>query len=87
MKKRRQEELLLEEALLSNERTLLSYIRTAMATLIFGFGLIQFGNSVKLLISLGYSAIAIGIVFILIGLTRHHILRNKIMKDRIHLNQ
>lgn len=77
MKKRNN--FLLEQTLLANERTLLSYIRTSMAALIFGFGLIQFGSSIPRLINLGYSALAIGIIFILVGLTHYHINKIKIL--------
>ena len=67
-----------EEALLSNERTMLSYIRTSFAALLFGFALLQFSKYDNSLTLIGSISIAIGIILLGLGLTYYEIRKRKI---------
>lgn len=82
MKSKKRSKLKLEEetALLANERTLLSYVRTTFSALILGFALIQFSDQNNSMIRLGIATIIGGFILGLIGLVEY-----KMHKTRIHL--
>ncbi len=82
MKSRNKAKLKLEEetALLANERTLLSYVRTTFSALILGFALIQFSNESSSMTNVGIATIVGGFVLGLIGLIEYNM-----YKKRIHL--
>lgn len=82
MKRKRGKLIKLEEesALLANERTFLSYIRTTFSALILGFALIQLSDKNTSVLSIGIATILGGIVLGAIGF-----LEFRIHKKRIHL--
>jgi uncharacterized membrane protein YidH (DUF202 family) len=57
------------EAQLSNERTLLSYIRTASAVLVLAVALFKFFED-KRIIYLGFGVLALGLAVFILGLYR-----------------
>lgn len=57
------------EASLSNERTILSYIRTSAAVLVLAFAMFKFFEE-KTIIYLGYVVLTIGILIFLLGVYR-----------------
>lgn len=69
-----------ESALLSNERTFLSYIRTTFSALILGFALIQLSNKNTSLTNIGIATILGGVVLGVIGFIEY-----RLHKKRIHL--
>lgn len=77
--KRLREHLALERTKLSNERTLLSYIRTSLYLLIGGIALLELDHYPKLH-WVGYVALAICILFLIIGISRYVVLEKK-LKD------
>jgi uncharacterized membrane protein YidH (DUF202 family) len=82
MKSKKRSKLKLEEetAMLANERTLLSYIRTTFSALILGFALIQFSNQNSSMLKVGIATIIGGFILGLIGVIEY-----KLHKNRIHL--
>lgn len=66
-----------ETALLANERTLLSYVRTTFSALILGFALIQFSDQDSML-RLGVATIIGGFILGLIGLIEYKMHNTKI---------
>lgn len=82
MSSKRKSKLKLEEesALLSNERTLLSYVRTTFSALILGFALIQFSNENNSMFTVGVATIIAGFVLGIIGFIEYNM-----YKKRIHL--
>ncbi|HET8839521.1 MAG TPA: DUF202 domain-containing protein [Flavobacteriaceae bacterium] len=71
------EHLALERTKLANERTLLSYIRSSLYLLIGGIALLQiedYGN----LHWLGYAALCLCLLFIIIGFSRYVALEKKL---------
>lgn len=54
---------------LSNERTLLAYVRTFLSFLVAGVSMIQFFN-VKSFIILGYALVPVGFIILIIGAIR-----------------
>lgn len=72
---------ILEQTLLSNERTMLSYVRTAFAALILGFALIQFAPDSLALTRVGAASIAAGILLIGIGLIHYSIEKKRIQNN------
>ncbi|MEK6908984.1 MAG: DUF202 domain-containing protein [Nanoarchaeota archaeon] len=56
-----------ESALLANERTLLSYIRTTFSALILGFALIQLSNQNHSMLRVGIATIIGGFILGIIG--------------------
>ena len=69
-----------ESALLANERTFLSYIRTTFSALILGFALIQLSNHNTSLLSIGIATILRGAVLGVIGFVEY-----RLHQKRIHL--
>lgn len=77
--KRLREHLALERTKLSNERTLLSYIRTSLYLLIGGIALLELDHYPQLH-WVGYVALTICILFLIIGISRYVVLEKK-LKD------
>jgi putative membrane protein len=73
------EHLALERTKLANERTLLSYIRASLYLLIGGIALIQVKEYPNLL-WVGYVALFICVLFILVGISRYVVLDRKLNK-------
>lgn len=65
------------EALYSNERTLLSYIRTAASVLVLAVALLRFFESDSILF-LGWVTVAIGAFILLLGIIRYFQERKRI---------
>ncbi len=57
------------EAMLSNERTLLSYIRTSSAVLVLAVAMFKFFED-KTIIYLGFVVLVLGILIFILGLIR-----------------
>ncbi|MDQ3076506.1 MAG: DUF202 domain-containing protein [bacterium] len=66
------------EALLSNERTLLSYIRTAAAVLVLAVAMFKFFEE-KAIIYVGFAVLGAGILIFILGIYRFFQ-----EKERIH---
>ncbi|TDN90464.1 putative membrane protein [Salegentibacter sp. 24] len=73
------EHLALERTKLANERTLLSYIRASLYLLIGGIALIQVKEYPNL-VWVGYVALFICVLFILVGISRYVVLDRKLNK-------
>jgi len=73
------EHLALERTKLANERTLLSYIRASLYLLIGGIALIQVKEYPNLH-WVGYAALFICVLFILVGISRYVVLDRKLNK-------
>lgn len=73
------EHLALERTKLANERTLLSYIRASLYLLIGGIALIQVKEYPNL-VWVGYVALFICVIFILVGISRYVVLDRKLNK-------
>jgi putative membrane protein len=82
-----EEELILRDHLaagrtdLANERTLLAYVRTALAVFAAGVTLVHFFDSVWLEI-VGWMFIPIGIVTLVVGIRRFQAMRRRIASMR-----
>jgi len=73
------EHLALERTKLANERTLLSYIRASIYLLISGLALLQIKEYQEIsLMWLGYLALIICIIFLLVGISRYIALERKL---------
>jgi uncharacterized membrane protein YidH (DUF202 family) len=72
------EEFQEEQVLLSNERTLLSYVRTSLTALVFGFALLQFAAYNSSFTTWGTVAIAAGICILIVGTIYYEIRKKKI---------
>jgi uncharacterized membrane protein YidH (DUF202 family) len=72
-----------ESALLANERTLLSYIRTTFSALILGFALIQFSNQNHSMWSVVIATIIGGFILGIIGIIEYKLHRTKIHSEAI----
>ena len=69
-----------ERTLLAIERNTLSYIRKGFECFVFGIGLIKlFFESVKA-VSIGYFSIAVGFMFIFIGIINQNIRKKRVSK-------
>ncbi|MDO7847165.1 DUF202 domain-containing protein [Hymenobacter sp. M29] len=70
------DQLALQRTRLANERTLLTYVRTCLALVGFGLALLQFhperGGR------LGYTALAVAAVVLLVGLLRFRVHRRRL---------
>ncbi|RAV28309.1 DUF202 domain-containing protein [Sinomicrobium soli] len=71
--------LSIERTRLSNERTLLSYIRTFLYLILGGIALIQLNNFYNLRY-LGILALALSIVFLVIGIYRFILLKKSLKR-------
>jgi putative membrane protein len=76
------EQLSLDRTALSNERTFLSYIRTALAVFLTGATLIKFYNSLVLTI-VGWGMLGAGLFIFGVGLLRYR----RIKRRLIQINQ
>ncbi|MCG9972247.1 DUF202 domain-containing protein [Christiangramia crocea] len=75
------EHLALERTKLANERTLLSYIRASIYLLISGLALLQIKEYQGIsLMWVGYLALFICLLFLLVGVSRYIALERKLMK-------
>lgn len=82
MKKRNRKIKLEEEsALLANERTLLSYIRTTFSALILGFALIQLSNQNSSMLRVGMATIIGGFIIGIIGAIEYRLHKNRIKTE------
>jgi len=83
MKKRVNKNIKLEEesAMLANERTLLSYIRTTFSALILGFALIQLSNKNTSLLNIGIATIIGGIILGIIGIIEFRLHKKRIKQE------
>jgi uncharacterized membrane protein YidH (DUF202 family) len=72
-----------ESALLANERTFLSYIRTTFSALILGFALIQLSNRSPSLLRIGLATIIGGIILGLIGFIEYRLHKKRIRLEAI----
>lgn len=75
-----EEELSEERTLLSNERTLLSYIRTSFAIIVAGIAVLGFFKE-DFSTSLGFSILAGGILFLILGIIQFFVRRKKILNS------
>lgn len=69
-----------ERTFMSNERTLLAYIRTTFAALILGFALIQLSKDNTSMLKIGIATIAGGVILGIIGVVEFR-LHNKRIKE------
>jgi putative membrane protein len=67
------------EAYLSNERTLLSYIRTASTVIVLAVAMFKFFES-KIIIQLGFAVLIIGLIIFVLGIYRFIQQRRRIRK-------
>ncbi|TBW30306.1 DUF202 domain-containing protein [Gramella sp. KN1008] len=75
------EHLALERTKLANERTLLSYIRASIYLLISGLALLQIKEYQGISLTwLGYLALFICVLFLLVGVSRYIALERKLNK-------
>lgn len=81
MKKRSKLKLEEESALLANERTLLSYIRTTFSALILGFALIQLSKENTSMLNIGIATIFGGIVIGIIGVVEYKLHKKRIKQE------
>ena len=83
MKKRVNKNIKLEEesAMLANEKTLLSYIRTTFSALILGFALIQLSNKNTSLLNIGIATIIGGIILGIIGIIEFRLHKKRIKQE------
>jgi uncharacterized membrane protein YidH (DUF202 family) len=70
------------EAHLSNERTLLSYIRTASAVLVLAVAMFKFFEE-KIIMYAGFGVLVLGLLIFLLGLYRFFQERNRIFSMNI----
>ncbi|MEK6846733.1 MAG: DUF202 domain-containing protein [Nanoarchaeota archaeon] len=82
MKKTRIIKLEEERTFMSNERTLLSYIRTTFAALILGFALIQLSKDNTSMLKIGIATIVGGIILGVIGVIEFR-LHNRRIKEEV----
>ncbi len=75
------DELAIDRTLLANERTLLSYLRSAAALLIAGFSIIHFSTEVWFWV-LGLACIPAGIMTGIIGVARYRRMNQTIVRIR-----
>ena len=81
MKKSKSIKLEEESALLANERTLLSYIRTTLSALILGFALIQLSADSNSLLSVGIATIIGGFILGIIGIIEYRLHKTRIRHE------
>lgn len=62
--------LAIDRTILSNQRTFLAYIRTAITLLLGGFGLRNLLDDSRILDTVGFIAIAAGIIFLIFGIQK-----------------
>lgn len=73
--------LAMERTKLANERTLLSYLRSSLYLLLGGIGLLGIKESIfEELRPLGYVAIVLSIIFLVVGVTRFIQLKRHLAK-------
>ena len=67
-----------ERTVLANERNTLAYIRTGLSAFIFGLGLIKLFENKVLVVYVGWGAIFLGLIFIVLGLVYYPLRKKKI---------
>ena len=82
MKKKTSLKMEEERTFMSNERTLLAYIRTTFSALILGFALIQLSKTNTSLLKVGIATIIGGIILGAIGVIEFR-LHNKRIKEEV----
>ena len=70
-----------ERTLMSNERTLLAYIRTTFSALILGFALIQLSKDNNSLLNVGIATIFGGVILGIIGVIEYRMHKKKIKQE------
>lgn len=70
--------LAVERTLMANERTTLAYIRTGLSAFLLGFGLIKLFEGTPFVVYLGYGALTIGLLFLLLGTLWYPVRKKKI---------
>ena len=70
-----------ERTFMSNERTLLSYIRTTFAALILGFALIQLSKDNTSMLKIGIATIIGGIILGIIGVIEFRMHNHRIKEE------
>ena len=70
-----------ERTLMSNERTLLAYIRTTFSALILGFALIQLSKDNNSLLNVGIATIFGGVILGIIGFIEYRIHNKRIRRE------
>ncbi len=70
-----------ERTLMSNERTLLAYIRTTFSALILGFALIQLSKDNTPLMKVGIATLCGGVILGIIGIIEFRIHKKHILKE------
>jgi putative membrane protein len=78
-----QDRLAMDLTSLSNERTLLNYIRTALAFLASGVALIRFFEEPAMII-IGWALLPLGIACVIFGFVRYNHVR-KVLQHQWHL--
>lgn len=69
--------LALDRTILANERTLLAWIRTSLSVIVAGVGFIKFFE-MKLISTIGYGLIPLGIMICILGIYRFIKLQRKL---------
>lgn len=70
--------LALERTNLSNEKNTLAYIRTGFASFLFGIGLIKLFEDSPSIVYVGFGALILGALFIILGLVWYPIRKKRI---------
>ena len=70
-----------ERTLMSNERTLLAYIRTTFSALILGFALIQLSKDNNSLLNVGIATIFGGVILGIIGVIEYRMHKKRIKQE------
>ncbi len=68
--------------ILANERTVLAYVRTALAILVFGMAAVKFFPEQRLMMLLGWLAIAVGTALLVFGGVRFRKIHKSIKEDK-----
>ena len=71
--------LALDRTILANERTLLAWVRTALSIIVAGVGFIKFFD-MRIIYSIGYGLIPLGITLLIIGIYRFIKLQRDLLK-------
>jgi putative membrane protein len=79
------DELAIDRTILANERTVLSYLRGAMALIIAGVTFVHFINAGWLLY-LGMSLVPFGLLIAVIGIMRYRSMHNRIQAIRCEIH-
>lgn len=67
-----------ERTILANERNTLAYIRTGFSAFLLGIGLIRLFENERIFVLIGWGAIVLGLIFVILGLVYYPIRKQKI---------